>query len=222
MDKAWIEELRVEAAGLGVALDEGQAQALASHVDLLLKWNPKVNLTRITEPTEVRIKHVVDSLGSLRVVPPGAASVLDLGAGAGFPGVPWLIARPDLQVTMVDSVGKKISFVKTVLGSLRLTRGRAVQARLEGHPEREGLQPTDLVVSRAFTALDEVLRLAPAYLKPGGSVVAMLGTREGEAEAREIVARAGYDLAALEHFDLPRGMGSRIVLRAVPRGTGRL
>lgn len=220
MDKTWKQELAGEARDLGLDLGEGQVEALAAHVDLLLKWNARVNLTRITEPREVRVKHVLDSLAALRLCPSTASTVLDLGSGAGFPGIPWLIARPGLRVTMADSVAKKVSFVKTALAQLKLARGRAIHVRLGGEPEAEGVGQAEVVVSRAFTNLEDFLRLGQAYLAPGGSIVAMLGRREGEATAAQIAANLGFELAAAEPVTLAHGMGERLVVRAVPRGTG--
>jgi len=218
VDNGWKDALREQAAALGVALEVEQIAALAAHVDLLLKWNAKLNLTRITGPDEVRVKHVLDSLGALRAVPPGVVSVLDVGAGAGFPGIPWRIARPALQPTLVDAVAKKVGFLKSALAQLRLS-GNAVHVRLAGRPELEGLAPVDLVVSRAFSAVPEFLALARAYLRPGGQVVAMLGPRDGEPAAREAAARAGFELAQFEAFALPEAMGERAVARFVPRET---
>jgi len=218
VDNGWKTALVEQASALEVPLDAGQIDALAAHVDLLLKWNAKLNLTRITGPDEVRVKHVLDSLGALRAVPAGVQSVLDIGAGAGFPGIPWRIARPNLQPTLVDAVAKKVGFLKSALAQLRLS-GRAVHVRLEGRPALEGLQPVDLVVSRAFSALPEFLALARAYLRSGGQVVAMLGPRDGEPEAREAAARAGFELVQFEGFALPESMGQRAVARFVPRET---
>lgn len=219
MDNAWKQRLQAEASELGIVLDGGQVDALAAHIDLLLKWNAKINLTRITEAGEIRVKHVLDSLAALRVLPAGAETVLDLGTGPGFPGVPWLIARPELKVTLVDAVAKKVGFLKTALAQLRLQRGRAVHARLEGDPVGEGLAPAEVVVSRAFTNLADFLGLARAYLAPGGSVVAMLARRETEEDARQIADRAGFALAQVDRFSLPEAMGERILVRAVSRGT---
>ncbi|MBS2029900.1 MAG: 16S rRNA (guanine(527)-N(7))-methyltransferase RsmG [Deltaproteobacteria bacterium] len=204
---------------MGIPLHSGQVGQLSAFADLMLKWNAKLNLTRITAPDEVRVKHLLDSLLGLRVLPAETRSVLDLGSGAGLPGIPWLIARPGLRVTLVDSVAKKVNFVKMALAQLRLTQGKAVHVHLAGEAEAEGLDPADVVVSRAFTSLAEVLPFARPYLRPNGAVVAMLGPREDEAEARKISTDHGFEVVELASAELPLAMGQRRVLRAVPRGT---
>src|SRR3979409_337267 len=94
-------------------LDAEQLKLRGRHVDLLLKWNKSINLTAITDPDEVVEKHVLDSLALAPVLPSG--SLLDVGTGAGFPGIPVAIARPELEVVLVDSVQKKVAFLKNAL-----------------------------------------------------------------------------------------------------------
>jgi 16S rRNA (guanine527-N7)-methyltransferase len=218
MNDAWKNALLVEARAVGVELEPSVVDRLATHVDLLLKWNAKVNLTRITQPDEVRIKHVIDSLSALPLVPSQAVDVLDMGAGAGFPGVPWMCARPTLKVTSVDSVQKKVAFLKTVLAQLRLN-GRAIQVHLNGQPESEGVGLSDVVVSRAFMELEALLPLARRYLRPEGCVLAMLGPRENADQIDQIAGRAGFSLDSRKELVLPQSMGQRLLLRLVPRGT---
>lgn len=219
MDKTWKDALAAEALELGIALDLGAVDRLAGHIDLLLKWNAKLNLTRITAPADLRHKHVLDALIGLAVVPPGPQAVLDLGSGGGFPGIPWAIARPDLQVTLVDAVQKKVSFLKSCVATLGLTNVRALHVRLEGQAERERLAPGQVVTSRAFTQLGDFLSLARPYLQPGGCAVAYLGPAVTAAEARVTAAEEDFEIESLHHAALPGGGGARLVLRAVPRGT---
>src|SRR5437870_6832970 len=101
---------------MGLKLDAEQLKLLGRHVDLLLKWNKSINLTAITDPAEVVEKHVIDSLALAPLVPKG--SLLDAGSGAGFPGIPLAIALPELEVTLVDSVQKKVAFLKNALAEL--------------------------------------------------------------------------------------------------------
>src|ERR1700694_1707471 len=127
-------------------LDAEQLKLLGRHVDLLLKWNKSINLTAITDPEEVLEKHVLDSLALVGVLPSG--SLLDAGTGAGFPGIPAAIARPDLEVVLVDSVQKKVAFLKSVLAELRLPKVKAVAVRLEGNPSREELPRVHAALAR--------------------------------------------------------------------------
>ncbi|MFL5318168.1 MAG: 16S rRNA (guanine(527)-N(7))-methyltransferase RsmG [Myxococcaceae bacterium] len=187
---------------MGVSLAPGVAAKLLRFGDELLKWNRKVNLTAVTAPAEVIEKHFLDSLA---VVPEiqGGRSVLDVGAGAGFPGIPLKIALPELDVTLVDTVGKKVGFMKHALATFGLAPGaRALHVRIEGHPEREGLQRYDRVVARAFTDLHDWLPLAKPYLAEGGHIVAMLGrappsdqlNAEGDQYGLRVVSERRYTL----------------------------
>ena len=124
---------------MGVTVGEDVPERLHRLMGELLKWNAKVNLTAITAPGEVVEKHFLDSLAVLPEVE-GAGSVLDVGAGAGFPGLPLKMARPALAVTMVDAVGKKVGYLKAVIAvaGLGLTGTKAVHTRAEGKPEADG------------------------------------------------------------------------------------
>jgi 16S rRNA (guanine527-N7)-methyltransferase len=170
-----------------------------------------VNLTAITDPAEVAEKHLVDSLTLLRVL--GAArTLLDVGSGAGIPGAVIACARPDLSVTCVDSVAKKIAFVKTVAAELDLpVRARALRAC--GRPEAEGLELADAVVSRALADPARWVPLGAPYVAPGGVLLGMLG-REAERDALERIGNeAGLRLEALDRFVLPLSGSSRAVAR---------
>ena len=161
------------AAAIGLRLDREQVSLLSRHVDLLLRWNKSINLTSITDPAEVVEKHVIDSLALAPLVPAG--TLLDAGTGAGFPGLPLRIARPDLEVVLVDSVQKKIAFLKSVLAELRLQGARAVAVRLQGDPAGEHLPRVRAAVSRAVAGPGTWLALAEDYVLPGGVAFCMLG-----------------------------------------------
>src|SRR5260370_2921549 len=161
---------------MGISLSPAQLKLLGRHVDLLLRWNKSINLTSITDPEEVVEKHVLDSLALVPVLPSG--SLLDAGTGAGFPGIPAAIARPDLEVVLVDSVQKKVAFLKNVLAELRLPKVKAVAVRLQGDPAQEQLPRVHAAVSRAHPAPREWLTLALQYVLPGGVAIWMLGPTE--------------------------------------------
>jgi 16S rRNA (guanine527-N7)-methyltransferase len=207
------DQLRRGCEALGVEVGEEVPGRLYRLMGELLKWNAKVNLTAITAPEEVLEKHFLDSLAVLPEVE-GAGSVLDVGAGAGFPGLPLKMARPTLAVTLVDAVGKKVSYLKAVSVSPGLGLGgtRAVHARAEGKPEAEGLPRADRVVARAFMDLPDWLALAPAYLTPGGRVVAMLGKALGDEELRARGEERGLRLVSARAYRLPFSGAERQVV----------
>jgi len=190
------------AKALGLTLPAGVEGPLFQLMGELLKWNAKVNLTAITAPEEVLEKHFLDSLAVLPEVA-GAASLMDLGAGAGFPGLPLKLAQPSLAVTLVDAVGKKVAFIKAAAGVLRLTEVRGIHARAEGQPEAEGLPRAELLIARAFRDLPDWLDLAPAYVAPGGRVVAMLGKNASDAELAEAAGARALRVVSARAYRLP-------------------
>ena len=173
MDAARLKKIEEGAAEIGVRLTPDQLKQLGRHVDLMLKWNKSINLTAITDPDEVVEKHVLDSLAVVPVLPSG--SLLDAGTGAGFPGIPLAIVRPELEVALVDSVQKKVAFLKNTLAELRLPKVKAYAVRLEGNPSKEELPRVHAAVARAFSSPEEWLRLAQHYVLPGGVAICMLG-----------------------------------------------
>jgi 16S rRNA (guanine527-N7)-methyltransferase len=189
------------AASLGVTLPEAAASLLLRYSAELLRWNARVNLTAITDPAEVVEKHLLDSLAVAPEVA-GAGSLLDMGCGAGLPGLVLKVLQPELQITEVDSVAKKIGFVKASAAALGLKGVTAVHQRLAGHPGTEGLPHAGAVVSRAFTELEAFLPLAAPYLVvPDGRVVAMLGKAPEDPAAA--ATRAGLRLLTLRRYALP-------------------
>ena len=176
MEAAQLKQIEEGAGQMGVRLGPEQLKQLGRHVDLMMKWNKSINLTAITDPAEVAEKHVLDSLAVVPVLPAG--SLLDAGSGAGFPGIPAAIAKPELDVTLVDSVQKKVAFLKSALAELRLPKVRAYAVRLEGNPSKEELPRVHAAVARAYAPPQEWLQLAQHYVLPGGVAICMLGPSE--------------------------------------------
>ena len=201
-----LESKLIEGSGaLGCELTPEQAAKLLQFQSLLLDWNRKVNLTAITAPLEVVEKHLIDSLAAAELlVEP--AEVIDLGAGGGFPAIPLAIVRPQSRFVLVDAVGKKVGFLKAAIASLGLGNCRAIHARAEGSPAKEQLPVVDVAICRAFMALPEWLRLAPAYVKPGGRVLAMLGPEAQRGTAGEGVSELSWKDYVLPFSGAKRGL----------------
>ena len=170
---ATIERLRAGAETLGVPLSERQAEQLTAYGALMLKWNKVYNLTALRDPDSVLTHHLLDSLA---VIPPlqrewaGQGKLLDVGSGAGLPGVVIAILRPDLDVTCLDAVAKKMAFVQQVAGELVLPNLRGLHARVE---KLEGR--FDLISSRAFASLPDFFSGSSHLLADGGKWLAMKG-----------------------------------------------
>ncbi len=209
MDPSFRETLVRGAGSLGLELPEPSLALLERYADRLLTWNRKVNLTAITAPSEVAEKHLLDSLLVLRSLGP-ARSLLDVGSGAGLPGIPAACLRPELEVTCCDSVAKKVAFVKAVSAELDL-RVRAVAVRAGGEPEREGLPRADAVVSRALAEPEAWVPLGARYLAEGGVLLGMLGREADRARLADVGARSGLALASLDAFVLPVSGAARAI-----------
>lgn len=157
-----------------------RAAAFNRYAEMLRERNEKINLTAIIEPEEVKVKHFLDSCSAAELLP-GDASVLDIGSGAGFPGLPLKIVRPDLTVTLLDSVNKKVAFMNDVVAELKLSGVTAVHARIEDFPHKGEY---DAVVSRAVAELSTLAEYALPFVKIGGAFIAYKsGKAESEAEA---------------------------------------
>lgn len=194
-------------ATLGVEVGPETAPRLWQYAELMLRWNRQVNLTAITDPREVADKHLLDSLGPLPEVAVGAR-VLDLGAGAGLPGIPWALARPDLHITLVDAVQKKVAFIKTAIATFQLA-GRVKAVHLHATGE-EQLGTFDLAVSRAFMDVGPWLGLAVRFVPVGARVMAMVARVPDGLEALAKVH--GCVVSSTRTFTLPLSGDPRAVL----------
>jgi 16S rRNA (guanine527-N7)-methyltransferase len=199
-DKYTVEELLTEGAlSLGVTLDTVALERFTLYLSELLAWNKKINLTAIREAREVVVKHFLDSLtpyATLRAL--GVKSLFDIGAGGGFPGLPLRIVAPDLEVVLLDSVEKKVLFMRHIIRRLGLDKGEAaisaVAARVEAHEELERYAYRfDCVTSRAFASLMDFVAAADYFCRPGGHLLALKGPKY--AEEMEALAQSGlYEL----------------------------
>jgi len=216
VDRSFREALTRGAAALGLEIPGPAVELLERYADRLLAWNRKLNLTAITAPAEVAEKHVLDSLLAARSLG-SARTLLDVGSGAGLPGIPLACVCPGLEVTCCDSVAKKVAFVKAVSAQLGLAKVRGVVARAGGAPEGEGLARADAVVSRALADPELWVPLGRSYLAPGGTLLAMLGREDDEGRLRELGAACGLALQGLERFELPFSRSARAIARWTAR-----
>ncbi len=208
MDKPeFLERLRLGASSLGVQVPLEAEEALFWLGSELLRWNAKVNLTAIVDPTDVVDKHILDSLGAAAVLAPEARTLLDVGTGAGFPGLPLALVRPALEVWLVEARAKKVGFLKHAVASLHLgPRVRAVHATLViGACGQAGVPSVDAAISRAFRDVHGWAALARSYVRPGGQLLAMAG---GGIEAP---ALPGWGPAEVRRFQLPSGAGRTVL-----------
>ena len=177
MDTAFTPALRqrlddgLHALGLDLAL----ATPLLDYLGLLLRWNRTYNLTAIRDPDEMVVRHLLDSLAMHPHVQPGALA--DLGTGPGLPGIPLAIARPDLQVALVESNGKKARFLREAVRHLRLGNARVLESRAEAVAEPGAYAQ---ITARALDTLDGILAVGGHLLAPQGRLLAMKGMHPAE------------------------------------------
>lgn len=195
--------LNAGTAELGINISTRQLEKFTVFADELCKWNRKINLTSITDPKEIAVKHFIDSLTILQYVDI-KGSLLDIGSGAGFPGIPLKIMSPETSIVSVDAVEKKIHFQRHIVRTLDLEDFSAQHRRAENLlPEYKGYFKT--VVSRAFSDIPEFAKYALPLMAENGLIVAMKGRdgrRESEAAANEL-KKMGAVVSSIHEFELP-------------------
>jgi 16S rRNA (guanine527-N7)-methyltransferase len=171
--------LKLGATELGLSLSDVQLEQLQGYLALIRKWNKVYNLTAVRDPQEMLTHHVLDSLTAvaplLRHTGGAAAKVLDVGSGGGLPGIVLAICRPELDISCVDTVGKKAAFIQQVAASLKLPNLRGVHARVESLSG-----PFDVICCRAFAALPDFVNWSRGALAPNGVWMAMKGKHPQE------------------------------------------
>jgi 16S rRNA (guanine527-N7)-methyltransferase len=157
---------------LDPAVNDSQIEQFFRYREELLDWNTRFNLTAITDPQEVLFKHFLDSLSLLTVWNPEQARVLDIGAGAGFPGLPLKILRPQWQVVLLEATGKKVSFLRQVIEVLQLSGVEAIQGRAEELAHQPAYRGKfDLVTARAVASLPALLEYSAPFCHVGGRMI---------------------------------------------------
>ena len=189
---------------LGIELDEQQTEQFMDYYRILAEWNQVMNLTAITDYNEVVDKHFVDSLSLARVCDlTENIRVLDLGTGAGFPGIPLKIVYPGLDIVLIDSLNKRIKFLDTVIRTLGLKNITAVHGRAEDYGrDRNYRESFDLCVSRAVANLSTLAEYCIPFVKKGGRFISYKsGNVESEAvESKKAVKILGGRIGAVESF----------------------
>jgi len=201
--------LSMHAAELAISLSRGHLEQFNIYLCELKAWNEKFNLTAIKEDRDIVIKHFLDSLTPLKFIKTGS-KLLDIGSGAGFPGIPLKIVEPTLKVTLLDSVNKKVTFMKHIITELDLTDIEAIHSRAEDLAKtRKG--GFDVVISRALAGLSDFVKLGEPFLAKDGILIAMKGKNlDDEVKgAAKVMERKKMKIRSIERFSLPGGAGER-------------
>ena len=200
---------------LGLTLSAETEQRLCAFGRAMVKQNEVMNLTGITEDAAVAKLHLLDSLTVCAALDLSGKKLIDVGCGAGFPGVPLAIACENTKVTLLDSLGKRMKWLEQVLPELGIT-ATCITARAEEEVTRCREQ-FDVATSRAVARLNILLELTAPYVRPGGHVVALKGSaaKEELEEAKNAIKKLGLSLQEVREFDIDGAMHSVIVLKKV-------
>ena len=200
----------------GIELSPSQLKDFQAFEDLLLEWNGKFNLTSITDPAEIHIKHFLDSLTVLKVIPNSSGlSLIDIGTGAGFPGIPLKIMLPELSLTLVESSQKKAEFCKVVVEKLHLTNTSVIAARAEDlGKDSQHREQYDWAVARAVAELSVLAEYLLPFVKIGGKALAMKGTsaKEEIQKADHALSILGGEISETADLELPNESGQRTLI----------
>lgn len=201
-----MEEILYKGANeINVSLTPKEIELFKTYLIELKRWGSKINITAIRDDLEIVIKHFIDSLSPLKYIPQDS-SLLDIGSGGGFPGIPLKIANPSLDITLLDSTMKKVNFQKHIIRLLHLDKIKAAHGRAEDKDVHGKIGPGfDVVISRAFSGLGKFLAIGEPYLKRDGILIAMRG-REAKrelAENEEALANLRLRLVNIVEFNLP-------------------
>jgi 16S rRNA (guanine527-N7)-methyltransferase len=191
---------------LNIKLSDIQKQQFVDYYELLIHWNQVMNLTAITEFSEVIMKHFIDSLSVVKVYEPKNQRILDMGTGAGFPGIPLKIAFPETEIILLDSLKKRINFLEEVTRVLNLKKVTALHARAEDYGRNKEFRETfDLCVSRAVAKLSVLSEYCLPYVKKEGYFIPYKSGRIEEelTSAKKALMLLGAEIETVSNFTLP-------------------
>lgn len=194
-------------------MSDADALNFEQYLGLLLKWNRTYNLTAINDPIDIYEKHFADSAVPLQFIPNGARLV-DIGTGAGFPGVPIKILRKDISVVLIEATEKKVNFCNHVIRELGLEGITVVKGRAEDGKIMRKVGKFDVVISRATLKLPEYVKVGVRYLDNGGLLIAMLGSGWPDEldDALGEIKKAGMKLSKVHEYLLPVSQSRRAIL----------
>lgn len=215
----------------GFDITEEQYGKFDAFAETLAEWNKKINLTGITDPEGIAVKHFLDSVLPLKFIDiPENASLIDVGTGAGFPGVPLKIYRPDIKLTLLDSLNKRINFLTEACKAADIT-AECVHGRAEDLGRApEYREKYDVAIARAVAAMSVLTEYCLPFVKVGGAFAAMKGPNENYRDGEKAVKTLGGEIADVKEYALPNGdKRALIIVKKIsatagkyPRGGGQI
>ena len=199
-------EFNSELEKLNILLEDEQVNQFYKYMNLLIEWNKNINLTAITEPSDIILKHFIDSIYVSKYIEiPANSSIIDIGTGAGFPGIPLKIIRKDLNITLLDSLNKRIMFLDNVINNLDLKDISAIHGRAEEMGKNKKYREMfDYAISRAVANLTVLSEYMIPFVKLGGKSICMKGgnIKEELENSQKALGILGGNLLHVEEFNL--------------------
>lgn len=212
--KVWKNDLIEECKELKLEINEKMQEQFYTYMELLIKWNENVNLTAITEPKEVLQKHFIDSLTILAYIDENS-SIIDVGTGAGFPGIPVKIVKKNIKVTLLDALNKRLNFLNDVIDNLQLSNIETIHSRAEEAGKNKDLREKfDIATSRAVAPLNILVEYLLPFVKVGGKCLCMKGSNIEEEinNSKNAIKILGGKIEKVEEFNLPNSDIKRTII----------
>lgn len=205
----------------GIEITSEQYEKLDIYARMLVEWNEKMNLTGITDPRGIALKHFLDSMIPLKKISvPEGASLIDVGTGAGFPGLPMKIYRSDIKLTLLDSLNKRVNFLSAVCEEIKIKAECVHERAEEGSRKSEFREKYDVAAARAVAAMPILTEYCLPYVKVGGIFCALKGPKEDWKAGEKAVKTLGGEISQVIEYSLPDGDRRTIIevrkISAVP------
>ena len=201
----FVEKLKRGMEKLEIQITENQAEQFYKYMNLLIEWNKKINLTAITDPNEIILKHFIDS-ATIYKYTKNAQTLIDIGTGAGFPGIPIKILQPQTQITLLDSLNKRINFLNEIIKELNLKKIISIHERAEqASRNKQHRENYEIVVSRAVANMTTLSEYTIPFIKQNGKAIYMKGSEIDEEieKSKYAIKTLGGEIEKIEKFTLP-------------------